>query len=163
MTTGDARTGIAPDRASSVEHWYRAQIRYYASRARHSRLQWLSFEIAAIVLTGSTPVIVAITRLPTPVKAAPAALAAILTSLSLRSGLREDHVRWTMTRWRLEYEHQRLTMRMPPYRADATSDEAAVLFFERAIVLSERELSEWYQGQQGNRLPPETPTAATSV
>ena len=141
-------------RVERVEDWYADQVDYYERHRRHSRLQWITFETAAIVLTGSTPIIVAITTLPTALKAAPAALAAILTSLSLRSGLRDDHVRWTMTRMNLEYEHLRMEMRTPPYRPDASSDEVAAQFFERALAITEHELSDWYKAQHAAVTPP---------
>jgi hypothetical protein len=126
-------------------NWYDGEVSYYQRARQRSRRQWIALQVGAIVLTGATPVIVAITSLPTAVKAAPAALAGILTSLSLASGLRNDFVRWTTAEMSLRHERLRLDTRTPPYHRDATADELAEAFVERILAIADTEVSGWHE------------------
>jgi hypothetical protein len=119
-----------------------------------------------VVLTGATPVIVAIESLPTAAKAAPVALAAILAGVGLVAGWRDNYLRWTAAELALREELVRLQTRSSPYGPKRGEGELVALFVANVSRILEHETTAWretFRGEApGRSLPPDaTPNSSS--
>jgi hypothetical protein len=70
---------VAPsddERLASALAWHAEEMAFYDISRKHARLRRTRVGLAAIVLTGAAPIVVAIDSLPTAAKVAPGAIAA---------------------------------------------------------------------------------------
>jgi hypothetical protein len=119
------------------------QVRWYE---RHSRADWWlyrTFQVAVVVLSGSTPLLLLFTNIPKGLQALPAATAAVVAAVAGAFHWHEDAVRWATTRELLKSELRQFNARADQYPAGLSDEEALDRFVTRTESLITRELESW--------------------
>src|SRR5262249_33611701 len=93
----------------------RGQIAWFERASRADWWLYRTFQVAVIVLSGTTPVLVLFAALPRPVQALPAALAALASAVAASFHWHEDAVRWGATREQLKSELRQFSVRAGHY------------------------------------------------
>lgn len=122
----------------------RSLINYYESRRIKSRRNYQILQIAAIILSGLTPVLILWTDVPKPIQALPAALASIAAGMV---GVFHFQENWVASKNAAESLKSELlafeTRTTEWYRASAGEDQALDNFVVRIEHLHKGEVSGW--------------------
>lgn len=135
------RTQVALDDCAEQIRWFE----------RHSRGDWWlyrSCQVAIVVLSGSTPVLLLLTDLPKAFQALPAATAAVIAAVAGSFHWHEDAVRWAATRELLKSELRQFRTRTDQYHVKLSDEAALDRFVTRVESLVTRELEAWRIAEQ---------------
>jgi Protein of unknown function (DUF4231) len=136
-------SGEAPERHEVLERWKR-QKNWYEHHAYRNRVLHNASQATAVILSGITPVLVAWTELPTPLKALPPAIAAIAAGLNGVFHWQRNYVRFQWTAEELKSEQFSYSTRTKHY-PDRSVEDALKYFAERIEGIALTETSDWAQ------------------
>lgn len=123
------------------------QIRWFQVHSRADRYLYRSFQVAIIVLSSASPVLVLFTNVPKPVQALPAALAALTAAVAASFHWHEDAVRWAATRELLKSELRQFAVAAGRY-GQGTKAEVLDSFVTRIEAIIVGELTSWRLAEQ---------------
>ena len=119
-------------------------ITWYEKVKRQHRVAYQISQVAAVVLSGLTPVLILWSDLPKPIQALPAALAAIAAGLNGIFQWKEGYVRFAYTGEALKSELLKFkTQTTKDYRASLEEQRALENFVARVEFLLLNEVSDW--------------------
>lgn len=135
-----------PDSSARERALARCQrlIRWYTKEKRRQRLAYQTFQVAAILLSGVTPILILWSDVPDVWTALPAALAAIATGLLGIFQWKENYVRFAYVSEALQSEKNKfLTRTTTDYDKSLSEYEALSIFVTRVESLVMSEVSDW--------------------
>jgi hypothetical protein len=121
-----------------------SRIQWYDRYALKAWGYWYALQILAITFGGLTPVLILSSALPKPAQALPAALAALLVSISSIFHSRMDAIRYAHARDLLESERAKYCTRTTrEYSVNRNPNEALDAFMQHIEGIAIREATEW--------------------
>lgn len=137
------RGASGDDRLRIAWEWVQQERDWYAKHGARSRNWFGGVQIAAIALSGLTPVLVVWDGLPAALQALPAALAAIMLGASAVLAWRENWVRFKQTAAALEREQLLFATQTRPYDGDGDRDKLVARFVENTTRIVSGEYASW--------------------
>ena len=130
-----------------------SQIRWYEKHKRQSSLLYKLFQVAAVGLSGITPVLILWSGLPEAVKGLPAALGAAAIATTGIFSWRDNWTRFAYTAEVLKSEMLKFETRTSEaYRIDLNEEETLDNFVYRIEAALMEEVSDW-RAQQSRATP----------
>ena len=133
----------AADRRNQALEWCQIQINWYDKAMRQSKRAHYVFQIATVVLSGLTPVLVLWSDLPKIWQALPAALVTIVVGLSNAFHWRENWIRFAYTMEALKSEKIKFQTRAGSYGTSLSDNTAISRFVDRVESLHMGEVADW--------------------
>ena len=152
FTNGYTPPDYADRRKKALERC-NSQIGWYEKHKKESSYLYRLFQVAAVGLSGITPVLILWSGLPEPVKALPAALGAVAIATTGIFHWRDNWSRFAYTAEVLKSELLKFETRTSKaYRIDLNEEETLDNFVYRIEAALMEEVSDW-QAQQSRATP----------
>jgi len=144
MSTGSAEIEIdVAGRREQALEWCEEQIDWYKKAMLRSKSLYYVFQVATVILSGLTPVLVLWSDVPKIWQALPAALVTIVVGLTNAFHWRENHIRFAFTMEVLKSERIKFKTRAGSYGPKLSENTVVSRFVDRIESLHMGEVSDW--------------------
>jgi hypothetical protein len=130
------------DRLRVAWTWAESQRRWYSDHGRRARISLQFANVAALVLSVVTPILILVSNVSPTVRATPAALAAIVLGATTTFSWRDNWIRWMQTSGLLENEQLLFVTGAVPYDVDDPAERVA-RFVANTGRLTSAEYASW--------------------